>query len=141
MVDKKFCPNCKNDKNIEDFPKNRSKKDGLASHCKECKKIIQNDWYKTHKKEHYQRNIKQKQKISSLLEEYLKDKKCIDCDNNNPWVLEFDHVKGKKRDNISSMVLNGLGWKTILLEINKCEIRCANCHRIITIKRRMASKL
>ena len=46
------------------------------------------------------------------------------------WVvLEFDHVNGKKINNIANMVQRGWALETIKNEISKCEVRCANCHR------------
>ncbi|MFL5733498.1 MAG: hypothetical protein ACJ78Q_09880 [Chloroflexia bacterium] len=50
-------------------------------------------------------------------------------------VLEFDHVSGEKKGNISELALRYGSWETILAEIAKCEVRCANCHRRITAKR------
>lgn len=50
--------------------------------------------------------------------------------------MDFDHVKGNKVSGIAIMV----GYKTIsmeelLAEMEKCELVCANCHRIRTKKR------
>ena len=61
---------------------------------------------------------------------------CIDCGENNPLVLDFDHVKGEKIMAISNMSNKAYGIDTISKEMDKCEVRCANCHRIITKKRR-----
>ena len=61
--------------------------------------------------------------------------KCIDCGQSNPQVLEFDHVKNKSH-NISDMTNGAYSIEAIKKEIRKCEIRCANCHRIKTIERR-----
>jgi hypothetical protein len=60
--------------------------------------------------------------------EYLKGKECVDCGETDAVVLELDHVNGKKHRNVGDM-MSGYGWKRILAEISKCEIRCANCHR------------
>ena len=62
---------------------------------------------------------------------------CIDCGEENPVVLEFDHIRGKKRGNISDMSHQSFSIETIQLEIEKCEVRCANCHRIATYMRRL----
>ncbi|MCW2623240.1 MAG: hypothetical protein JWL64_2842 [Frankiales bacterium] len=34
-----------------------------------------------------------------------------------------------KRANVGKLIASGYPWKTILLEIAKCDVRCANCHR------------
>lgn len=65
--------------------------------------------------------------------EYLKSEQCIDCGyNDHPAALQFDHIRDVKTAAISVMMVNGCSWKTILIEIKKCEIRCANCHSIRT---------
>lgn len=43
-------------------------------------------------------------------------------------VLEFDHVRGDKGDNISAMT-HLVDWQRIADEIAKCVVRCANCHK------------
>lgn len=59
----------------------------------------------------------------------------VDCGEKDIVVLEFDHVRGEKKMNISSMV-SAYCLKTIQGEIEKCDIRCANCHRKKTAKER-----
>jgi len=58
---------------------------------------------------------------------------CVDCGNADPIVLDFDHVNGNKRKSVSSMRAYSL--KTILKEIQKCEVVCSNCHRKRTYAR------
>jgi hypothetical protein len=64
----------------------------------------------------------------------LENSACADCGISEPWVLDFDHIADKTAG-VSRMVNQGYALDTIKLEIAKCEIRCANCHRIITAKR------
>jgi L-lysine 2,3-aminomutase len=45
-------------------------------------------------------------------------------------VLEFDHRDlATKRLAIAQMIERRYSWQTIIVEIGKCDVRCANCHR------------
>ena len=63
---------------------------------------------------------------------------CVDCGERDMLVLEFDHV-GPKRGQISSMVWN-VGLETLHRELAQCEIRCCNCHRRVTARRRAEAR-
>ena len=65
---------------------------------------------------------------------FLRGKSCVDCGNDNLVVFEFDHVRGKKLGDISKISKNG-SWRRVAEEIEKCDIVCANCHRIRTATR------
>lgn len=65
----------------------------------------------------------------------LKDVPCMDCEGEfNPWQMDFDHRPDEEK-------LFGVGasitrrWEDILLEIEKCDIVCSNCHRDRTYTR------
>lgn len=62
---------------------------------------------------------------------YLSEHSCIDCGETNPMKLDFDHVRGEKEFDLACAT-NNYGWTRIKKEIDKCEIRCANCHRVKT---------
>jgi hypothetical protein len=63
--------------------------------------------------------------------EPLKDAPCSDCGHKFPSVaMDFDHVRGSKVQSISSM--GSWGRDKVLAEIDKCELVCANCHRVRT---------
>jgi ribosomal protein S27E len=66
---------------------------------------------------------------------YLQSHPCIDCGESDHVVLEFDHVRGEKVKSISKMVATTYSLESLIKEIEKCEVRCANCHRRITAKR------
>lgn len=62
---------------------------------------------------------------------------CVDCGYNaHPAALDFDHRPGEQKGlSISKMYLRS--WESILAEIAKCDLVCANCHRIRTEERRL----
>lgn len=129
----KHCCFCKEEKTLEEFNKNSSKKDGLQSHCKKCTAIKAKEFYKKNKKKHIETITVRKKKTvvenQQLIMKFLSNSFCVDCGEKDPLVLEFDHKdRSQKTKELSAMIKSGTSWKTITLEIKKCEIRCANCH-------------
>lgn len=59
---------------------------------------------------------------------YRKSHPCVDCGESDPIVLDFDHLHNKDRS-ISEAVKRGWSIERLQREIDKCQIRCANCHR------------
>lgn len=74
-----------------------------------------------------------------FLRGYAAEHGCADCGEDDWVVLEFDHVRGKKRGDLARMANQGVSIDTLKKEIAKCEVRCANCHRRVTHKRRQRS--
>ena len=69
------------------------------------------------------------------LREYLADHPCVDCGESDPVLLEFDHLRDKRAD-VTQLLWSGFLWSQIEIEIAKCEVRCANCHRRRTAQQR-----
>lgn len=141
----KRCGNCKKFKLKKKFSKNRAKKDGLQPKCKICtNNYHRNNWYPKNKIKHMARVKKNKYKTRQInykrvVEEHF-IKGCFDCGEKDIRVLEFDHVRGvkkrlgKRTDGVSTLVRGGYSWLTIKKEIDKCEVRCRNCHKKKTWK-------
>ena len=85
-----------------------------------------------------QQTVKARERNTKYIKEYLNTHPCVDCGMKDLRTLDFDHVKGQKYKNISLMRIKGASLNRLIAEINKCEVRCANCHRIITYERRIA---
>lgn len=69
----------------------------------------------------------------------LKDVPCMDCGGRfPPECMDFDHVRGEKKFTIGPYVLCA-DQEWFLEEVLKCDIVCANCHRIRT-KNRMRDR-
>lgn len=62
---------------------------------------------------------------------------CADCGKNFPhYVMEFDHVRGLKSFTVTSKA--DCSTKAMLSELDKCDIVCANCHKVREWSRRNA---
>jgi hypothetical protein len=62
---------------------------------------------------------------------------CIDCGYaEHAQALQFDHIADNKKASVSNLIRSDYAWNTILEEIKKCEVRCANCHAVMTASRR-----
>ena len=131
----KRCYNCGQTKENSFFAKNKSRKDGLQSKCRDCDNRRNREYFKENrssiilkirgvKSKHLERN-------REFIINYLKENSCVDCGNTDIRVLEFDHQHSKKYL-VSRMVSSGYSLKTIKNEIEKCEVVCANCHKIRT---------
>lgn len=134
----KTCSICKDVKLTVEFNKNKTKKDGLATFCKDCNKKASNRYYTLNKVKHKAAVYEQKKKNVQAMRQYVYDlskaKGCIDCSETDPIVLDFDHVRGKKVLAIGNMVPQNCSFATLQEELAKCEIRCSNCHRRKTAK-------
>jgi hypothetical protein len=138
MVSTKICSVCHIEYPEDFFNKQKNGANGLQAHCKSCDRKRNKKYYKINRI----KNIKVAKKNRSLYVQrdqefvlsYLKEHPCIDCGEADPIVLEFDHVRGKKFKGICDMVSRGFALAKIILEISKCEVRCANCHRRKTAK-------
>lgn len=69
--------------------------------------------------------------------DWFKDQPCTDCKKKFPPVcMDLDHVRGEKVRNISALVSGAYKGELIVEELRKCEVVCANCHRIRTHQRK-----
>jgi hypothetical protein len=126
-------------KPVSEFNVNRSKKDGLASYCRPCNRAASRQRYQ-HRRTYYVADATRRKQAaieanSRRVWDYLTTNPCVDCGEDDPVVLEFDHRSDKVRA-VSTLVARGCGWETISSEIAKCDVRCANCHRRKTARDR-----
>jgi hypothetical protein len=74
-------------------------------------------------------------KAREFIAAYFATHPCVDCGESDRIVLTFDHVRGEKSNDIANMVRGGASLETIRIEIEKCEVRCFNCHAVKTHER------
>ena len=61
--------------------------------------------------------------------DYLLNHSCIDCGEDDPIVLEFDHINPDDKSSSVAALISRYSLNRLIAEIEKCEVRCANCHR------------
>lgn len=133
----KTCTICKSAKQPEDFSFKNKALGKRQSACKICVRAQIQQHYIVNKNYYLQkakrRNKKLKLEYREFIWNYLQTHPCVDCSEKDPVVLEFDHLRDKLFD-VSVLAKNGPSSKRLLAEIEKCEVRCANCHRRKTAK-------
>lgn len=142
----KQCSKCKEDKTEADFNWLNKAKNQKQYFCKDCMKSSRKKSYSKHKgkqiKRVEKRNKKVREENKAKIVAYLTAHPCVDCGENDVIVLQFDHVRDKKKNSIAIMLQRAYSWETIEKEIAKCDIRCANCHiRKTTLERNWKSRL
>lgn len=95
----KICSICKLPQ--ENFYKNNHRPDGLQSYCVACSKQRSKERYLNFSDEQKSSIRNRTKKMSQINKQYiwdfLKNHFCVDCGESDPVVLEFDHLRDKKR--------------------------------------------
>ena len=80
---------------------------------------------------------KARYRLRKAMTDKLKSVPCADCGGTfDPICMDFDHKPGvEKRDDVSGIIC-GRSDANVAAEIAKCEVVCANCHRLRTKRRK-----
>ena len=71
-----------------------------------------------------------KKKISEYLQNLKSTTPCTDCGFTYPyWVMDFDHVRGKKRFNIAQYSNKVMSLEIVKEEVAKCDLLHLQNHR------------
>lgn len=126
----KICPRCETEKPFTEFRVDKARTDGYTSACKAClsesyKKAYQEKYKPTVNKRAKRVRQEHRRMIAGLME----GKCCVRCGYDDPRAFEYHHRDpSQKSFTISSGHMRSN--KAILEEIEKCDLLCANCHRI-----------
>ena len=112
-------------------------KPATATHgyCRECCRDYMRKYYAAHRERSNQKSKEHQAKIRRTVQAE-KRRPCCDCGNlYSPEVMDFDHRTGVEK----KFRLANAGSKNpedVKQEIAKCDVVCANCHRVRTARRR-----
>ncbi len=124
---------------MDEFSYRNKAKGTRTAYCKTCGAEKTREHYWNNKAFYLARNARLESSNLAAIRE-AKNKPCADCGICYPfYVMDFDHREGTEKSfHVSQMKRWPL--KTILLEIAKCDVVCANCHRIRSHNRRIQAK-
>ena len=106
-----------------------------SSMCKKCHNAYNKEHYKKNKDKYLAKARKNEKKRIKLVQDLKTKTPCADCKRNYHYCqMDFDHIDGEKEFNIST-TYKDVSLTKLMNEINKCELVCANCHRLRTFKR------
>jgi hypothetical protein len=127
----KVCIKCKQEKVLSDFNFKIKARGTRQAQCNLCTREYIRNHYNNNRSYYLlkatRRNRTIRQEFKHYIWTYLGVHPCVDCGEKDPIVLEFDHIRDK-RFTISSSGRNKR-LDVIQKEIEKCKVRCANCHR------------
>ena len=108
------CTKCNKEKDSLYFHRNKARPNGLQAECKSCQLDTN-------------RNNSVNKKLKMM--EY-KGGKCQRCNGIfDPEVFEFHHRNPKEKE-YQPRAMQYWKWEKIVPELDKCDMLCANCHRI-----------
>jgi hypothetical protein len=132
------CYQCGELKPMGDFAWRRKAKGQRDSFCRPCRSAYGKEHYAANRGRYIDQARIQKQRLALERTTYLigffETHPCIDCGETDPVVLEFDHLRDKLFD--IGQALPYRNWQSVLDEIAKCDVVCANCHRRRTARRK-----
>lgn len=131
------CGRCGEGKPVEDFAWRRKTRGQRDNYCRPCRAAYKQEHYRANRRRYIeQAGLRKRAAVAERTEylvAYLRRHPCVDCGEADPVVLEFDHLRDKKFS--ISEGIQGRNWQSVLDEIAKCEVVCANCHRRRTARR------
>lgn len=132
------CSRCGEVKAVDEFPI-KNKATGLRSvWCRDCRRGYGREHYEKNKPAYLAKNARrravERPKVRAMIDQYLREHPCVDCGSKDITVLEFDHRDRSAKEFAVGELARVAEWPRVLREIEKCDVRCANCHRLRTAK-------
>ncbi len=136
----KICTHCEEALPLGEFQPDIRYRGGYRHQCDECREAVDHQrrasWGDEQVAAHRTRGADAGLKHRKRLQELKMVMGCVDCGYaGHPEALDFDHIpeRGPKLFGLGAV---RMAWATVLVEIAKCDVVCANCHRIRTAERR-----
>jgi hypothetical protein len=125
---------CKEERPLDNFT--MKTKTRRQSQCRECQKVYRRKHYLKNKTKYLAKANKWRKSSRAKLAKLKTNQPCADCKKiYPPYVMDYHHRNNTKKEICIGHQVANIGWGRILEEIKKCDLICANCHRIRTHKK------
>lgn len=132
----KTCATCTKTLPMDAFGRNRRNRDGRMYNCKCCTSEYSKRHYQSNKNKYVAKAGAWSARQTVIMRE-AKTQPCADCGGTfHPCAMDFDHRPGEQKLFNISRAVKSIGLERLRAEIEKCDVVCANCHRIHTFNRR-----
>lgn len=92
--------------------------------------IYRRKYHIAHRDEVRSRKNRLRRERLAWIDKYKAKRGCVDCGESDPVCLDLDHREPERKvDGLGKMVDAGFSMERIKAEVDKCEVRCSNCHR------------
>ena len=140
MKNLRICRTCKNAKPLSEYGVRNASADGKMTMCKVCDRAAQKVQYANNKKYYLDRNRIHRKRNRDRYNALKAGAPCAHCGGVFPAVcMDHDHIDPNTKKLCVAQMM-GYSWKMIKDEIAKCELLCANCHRIKTYETTVRQK-
>lgn len=123
------CTKCNVTKPEEDFYWSNKEHTQRERRCKSCCVAARAGYDKKNADKVKEVKARVKKRNKGFIIQHLLNNPCVDCGESDIQVLQFDHTEpllGNRKRRVTAHINYSL--ERLREEINKCEIRCANCH-------------
>lgn len=123
------CTKCNEPKELSEFSFKNKSKGTLSSECKECHRVLRQDYYRNNKQEELARVRDFKKKYVEWFKELKSKLVCKECQESHPATLQFHHLDPNEKEiGIADAITRKWSKNKVLREIEKCDVLCGNCH-------------
>ena len=122
MEKEKTCTLCGVEKPLSAYGKNKNHSDGRQYYCRECVAV---------------KRAERCAEARDWVNNYKMERGCTDCGYAvHPHALDLDHLpQYEKLFTVADQMHRHID--SVKAEVSKCEVVCANCHRIRTAERKL----
>ena len=124
------CGRCHREKPFEEFAWRRKARGQRDNYCRPCRAVYKREHYAANRRRYIEPAQRRKKIVAAnarVPRRFSSRTSCVDCGESDPVVLEFDHLRDKEFG--IAQGLRDRDWQSVLDEMAKCEVVCANCHR------------